>query len=157
MELLQISEIGENVVIEYGASIGEDGFRYERQKDGTLQELPHKFGIIIKDNVRIRTGVVVDNGRWRDTVIGEGTKIDCQAHISHNVIIGKNCMIHNNVNLCGSVEIGDNCEILPLSNIHPHVKICDDVIIGDGSIVRKDIIQAGTYVYAGNGKMRKIK
>lgn len=148
---------GSDVEIEEGAIIGEKGFRYNKQEDGTLKELPHWNGIDIGDNVRIRTGCVIDQGRYRDTVIGDGTKIDVNSHIAHNAIIGKNCLIHAFVNICGSVEIGDRCEIFPFCNIQPLVKICNDVTIGDGSIVRENIIESGTYVYAGNGKMRKIK
>ena len=141
--------------ISESSRIGQDGFRYNRV-NGVLIEIPHEFNIKLGDDLRIGEFVTIDKGRWRDTEIGNNTKIDHYAHIAHNVIIGESCLIHAFVNICGSVEIGNRCEIFPHCNIQPHVKICDDVIIGDGSIVRNDITEKGTYVYAGNGKMRKI-
>lgn len=137
------------------ARIGQDGFRYNRE-EGKLVELPHEFDVILGDDLRIGEFVTIDKGRWRDTVVKDNTKIDHYAHIAHNVIIGESCLIHAFVNVCGSVEIGNRCEIFPHCNIQPHVKICDDVTIGDGSIVRYDITEKGTYVYAGNGKMRRV-
>jgi len=132
--------MGKNVKIHGGAQIGFDGFRYNRKQDGSLEEIPHEFGVVIEDNVRIGSNVTIDSGRWRDTTIKEGSKIDNSAHIAHNVIIGKHNLIHAFVNLCGGVEIGDRCEIFPHANIQPHVKICDDVIIGDHAIIRKNIL-----------------
>ena len=49
--------------------------------------------------------------------------------------------------LGNKVYVGSNSTILPIS-------ICDDVVIGAGSVVTKDIIQPGTY--AGN-PARKLK
>jgi len=148
---------GKNVEIHEGAVIGENGFRYVRDPiTKELKELPHVFDVVLEDNVRVGANTTIDRGRWRDTVIGKGTKIDNQAHIGHNVIVGKNCLIHSFVELCGSCEIGDNCEIFGFTNIQPSVKICAGVIIGDGSIVRENITNSGTYVYRGSGQMKKI-
>jgi len=148
---------GNNVEIHPGAVIGENGFRYERDPiTKELKPLPHKFSVVLKDNVRVGANTCIDRGRWRDTVIGEGTKIDNLTHIGHNVIVGKNCLIHALVTLGGSCEIGDNCQIFSHTNIQPSVKICNDVIIGDGSIVRENITKSGTYVYSGHGKMREL-
>jgi len=148
---------GKNVEIQDGAVIGGTGFRYVRDPiTKELKELPHIFDVILEDNVRVGANTTIDRGRWRNTVIGRGTKIDNLTHIGHNVIVGKNCLIHALVTLCGSCEIGDNCQIFSHTNIQPSVKICNDVTIGDGSIVRENITECGTYVYKGNGKMKKI-
>jgi UDP-3-O-[3-hydroxymyristoyl] glucosamine N-acyltransferase len=150
-----VPTVGQNVKIEHGACIGQDGFRYDRNPiTGILTELPHKFGVIIEDNVRVGAGATIDRGRWRDTVIRRGTKIDNCAHVAHNAIIGEDCLIHAFVNICGSVEIGNRCEIFPHCNISPGVKICDDVIIGSNSFVKSDITEKGTYVGC---PVRKIK
>ena len=42
------------------------------------------------------------------TVIGEGTKIDGQVHIAHNVRIGKNCIIAGQSAVGGSSKLGSN-------------------------------------------------
>jgi UDP-3-O-[3-hydroxymyristoyl] glucosamine N-acyltransferase len=43
--------------------------------------------------VEIGAGATIDRGGSGDTVIGEGTKIDNQVHIAHNVVIGRPCII----------------------------------------------------------------
>lgn len=149
-------EIGKNVRIKSGTVIGGNGFGYTKNDEGHYIHREHSFKVIIGNDVDIGNNCTIDRGRWRDTEIGDGTKIDNQAHIAHNVIIGKDFLIHAHVNLCGSVEIGDGVEIYPLTNIHPGVKVCDGVTIGDGSIVREDINTPGTYVYGGHGQMRRL-
>lgn len=138
--------IGARVKIHEGAVIGEDGFRYNRLPSGRLEELPHDFGVIIEDDVRIGANATIDNGRWRNTLIKKGTKIDNSTHIAHNAIIGEHCLIHAFVNICGSVEIGDRCEVFPFVNISPGVKIYDDVTIGSNSFVKSNITEKGVYV-----------
>ena len=139
-----MTEWGENPVVKKGAVIGEDGFGYEK-KDGKWIFKDHKFSIKIGSDVRIGANCTIDRGRWRDTEIGDGTKIDNSAHIAHNVIVGKNCLIHAFVNLCGSCEIGDDCIIYPFCNIAPSVKISDNITVGSHSFVNKDLTESGTY------------
>ena len=138
-------KIGKNVVIQSGAVINDDGFGYEKV-DSKWKFKEHKFSVVIEDDVHIGSNCTIDRGRWRDTVIGSGTKIDNAAHIAHNVIIGKNCLIHAFVNICGSCEIGNDCEIFPLTNISPGVKISDNIIVGCNSFVDRDLVERGTYV-----------
>ena len=53
-------------------------------------------------------GTCIDRGSLRDTVIGEGTKIDNQVQIGHNVTIGRHCLLAAQIGLAGSLTIGDN-------------------------------------------------
>ena len=121
------------------ARIGQDGFRFNRDKTGKLIEIPHEFGVKLGDDLRVGEFVTIDRGRWRDTVIGDNTKIDHHAHIAHNVIIGKSCLIHNFVSIEGSVEVGDFSQIFPHCNISPQVKIGKNSIIASNSFVKDDV------------------
>jgi len=56
--------------------------------------------------------------------------------------------------ILGGAKIGNSCRIGTNSVIFPKVKICDNVVIGSGSIVRKDINESGTYV---GSPIRRIK
>ena len=58
------------------------------------------------------------------------------------------------VKIDGRVSLGDRCFVSAGAVIIDKVTICDDVIIGAGTIVIKDITEKGTYV--GN-PARKIK
>ena len=100
----------------------------------------------------------------KNCTIKERTKIQSHSFICELVSIGSDCFIGHGVmfindkftegrpaggkkNLWGEtlignkVYIGSNATILPIS-------ICDNVVIGAGSVVTKDINQSG--VYAGN-------
>ncbi len=125
-------------------SIGEDGFYWQRDKNGILQSKPHNFDIIIGDNVHIGSHVSIDNGRWRDTEIGEGTKIDDHSHISHNVIIGKHCLISVGVILLGSCEIGDYSNIWAGAIIHQGVKVGERCTVGAATYLRHNIVDDST-------------
>ena len=59
-----------------------------------------------------------------------------------------------NVALCGRVKIGSQVFIGAGASVLPGVNICDNVIIGAGSVVNKDITERGTYVGAPAKKIR---
>jgi acetyltransferase-like isoleucine patch superfamily enzyme len=56
--------------------------------------------VVIGSNVEIGANSCVDRGSWRDTVIGDDTKIDNLVQIGHNVTVGRGCL------LCGGVALG---------------------------------------------------
>jgi UDP-3-O-[3-hydroxymyristoyl] glucosamine N-acyltransferase len=67
--------IGDRVVIHAGAAIGQDGFGFAMGPGGHFK-VPQIGRVIIQDNVEIGANTTIDRGALRDTVIGEGTKID---------------------------------------------------------------------------------
>ena len=52
-------------------------------------KVPQVGRVIIQDDVEIGAGTTIDRGAIRDTMIGEGTKIDNLVQIGHNVVIGR--------------------------------------------------------------------
>ena len=94
------------MVIHPGARIGQDGFGYVPGAPGHTKIV--QIGrVIIQDDVEIGANTTIDRGSNRDTVIGEGTKIDNLVQIGHNVVIGRHCLIAGQVGISGSVTIGD--------------------------------------------------
>ena len=77
--------------------MGPDGHR----------KIPQIGRVIIQDDVEIGAGTSIDRGGLRDTVIGEGTKIDNQVQIGHNVVIGRHCVLVAQVGIAGSVVLED--------------------------------------------------
>ena len=138
-------KIGKGVWFGRNVSLGDVGFGFERDKEGNyiipLQRRAHDFGIEIQDNVEIGANTVIHRGRWRDTVIGEGSKIDALVHVAHNTVIGKNCLVVAGTVIGGSVTIGDNCFIGENVSIKQGVKIAHNVTIGMGAVVLNDITQ----------------
>lgn len=101
-----------------------------------------------------------------DVVIGNRTRVQSHSFICSCVNIGDDCFIGHGVmftndkfidrqlskdflptTLGNKVYVGSNATILP-------VNICDDVVIGAGAVVTRDITEPGTY--AGN-PARKLK
>ena len=76
--------IGDRVIVHPGAKIGQDGFGFVMGPTGHLK-VPQLGRVIIQDDVEIGAGTTIDRGAIRDTVIGEGTKIDNLVQVGHNV------------------------------------------------------------------------
>jgi acetyltransferase-like isoleucine patch superfamily enzyme len=120
------------------------------------------YGCTLQDNVFVGPFVEIQN----DVTIGERTRIQSHSFICSNTEIGSDCFIGHGVmfindkfvnrklskdflptTLGNKVYVGSNSTIMPIT-------ICDDVVIGAGSVVTKDITESGTY--AGN-PARKLK
>ncbi len=103
--------------------------------------------------------------------VGDRTKVQSHTFICEKVTIGDDCFIGHGVMFINdtfqdgkpaggdnskwkeaiverNVYIGSNATILP-------VKICNNVVIGAGAVVTRDIREPGTYV--GNPAMKIIK
>jgi UDP-3-O-[3-hydroxymyristoyl] glucosamine N-acyltransferase len=98
--------IGNRVIIHAGAAIGQDGFGFVVGSSGHTK-VPQIGRVIIQDDVEIGANSTIDRGAMRDTVIGEGTKIDNLVQIAHNVRIGRHCLIVAQAGISGSTELGD--------------------------------------------------
>src|SRR6059058_1462574 len=86
---IQCALLGNNVLIHPGCSIGQDGYGFVFfGPDGHLK-VPQTGRVLIQNDVEVGAGTTIDRGSLRDTVIGEGTKIDNQVQIGHNVTIGR--------------------------------------------------------------------
>lgn len=120
--------VGDRVVIHSGACIGQDGFGFIPGEDRHTKVV--QIGrVIIQDEVEIGANTTIDRGSNRDTVIGEGTKIDNLVQIGHNVVIGRNCLIAGHVGISGSVAIGDSVML------GGKVGVRDNVTIGRGAVL----------------------
>lgn len=86
-------------------------------------------GALIAANVTINAQVRIDDG-----VICNTNSI-----IEHECILKNFCHIAPSATLCGNVEVGMRSFVGANSVIKQGVKIGDDVIIGAGSVVLKDI------------------
>lgn len=87
----------------------------------------------------------IDRGSWRDTVIGDYSKIDNLVQIGHNVVIGQNCMLCGQVGIAGSVTMGDYVTLGGRVAVRDHVSIASKVRLAANSSVTKDIKEPGDY------------
>jgi UDP-3-O-[3-hydroxymyristoyl] glucosamine N-acyltransferase len=136
---IQYALIGNNVQIDPGCSIGQDGYGFiSIEPDGHLK-VPQTGRVLIQNGVEIGAGSTIDRGSLRDTVIGEGTKIDNQVQIGHNVSIGRHCLLAAQIGLAGSVTIGDNVALGAKVGIDNHLRIGDGAKVAAMSAVKHDI------------------
>jgi acetyltransferase-like isoleucine patch superfamily enzyme len=124
----------------------------------TVVQPVNLYGCSVGDNVFVGPFVEIQ----KNVTIGARTRVQSHSLICELVTIGEDCfvghgvMFTNDVFATGGpargdktlwkptwigsrVTIGSNATILP-------VRICDDVVIGAGAVVTRDIEKAGTYV-----------
>lgn len=132
----------------------------------TIVEPANVYGCELGDDVFVGPFVEIQ----KDTRIGARTRVQSHAFICELVTIGEDCFISHGAmfindafarggpargdktlwattTIGNRVSVGTNATILP-------VRICDDVVIGAGSVVTRDIDEPG--VYAGN-PARKLR
>ena len=130
--------IGNDTTILDGAIIGKKGFGFYADTKKNVR-YPHIGSVIIGNNVEIGCNNTIDRGSLSNTIIGDGSFLDNQVHIAHNVKIGKNCIITAQVGFAGSSSIGNKVLIGGQAGISGHLTVGDNVQIGGGSGVIKNI------------------
>ena len=130
--------IGDRVIIHPGAHIGQDGFGFALGPRGHLK-VPQVGRVIIQDDVEIGAGVTIDRGANRDTVIGEGAKIDNLVQIGHNVVIGRHAILVSQSGVSGSSVIGDFAALGGQAGIAGHLNIGPGAQVAAAAGVMTDI------------------
>jgi acetyltransferase-like isoleucine patch superfamily enzyme len=127
----------------------------------TIVEPVNLYGCTIGDDCFVGPFVEIQ----RDAVIGKRSRIQSHAFICELVTIGDDCFISHGAmfindifstggptakgrrDLWRSTKIGNKVSIGTNATILP-VTICDQVVIGAGAVVTKDVTEPG--IYAGN-------
>jgi UDP-3-O-[3-hydroxymyristoyl] glucosamine N-acyltransferase len=130
--------IGDRVVIHANAVIGADGFGY-RLQDGRQVKVPQLGNVEIGCDVEIGAGSTIDRGTFGATRIGDGTKIDNQVQVAHNVQIGRHNLLVSQVGVAGSVRTGDYVIVAGQAGLADHVNVGDGVVVGAKSGVFRDV------------------
>jgi UDP-3-O-[3-hydroxymyristoyl] glucosamine N-acyltransferase len=130
--------VGDRVIIHPGVRIGQDGFGFVMGASGHLK-VPQIGRVIIQDDVEIGAGTTIDRGGTRDTIIGEGTKIDNLVQIGHNVTIGRHCVIVAQTGISGSVLLEDFVVLGARVGVNNHVTIGEGAQIAAISVVHGDV------------------
>lgn len=146
--------IGNNSRIRSCASIGSDGFGFERLESGEIVRFPHLGRVIIGENVEIGSCTTIARGTLSNTIINDNVKIDNLVHIAHNVIIHSGAFVIACSEISGSVEVGKNAWISPNACINQKLKIGEGSLVGLGAVVTKNV--ESKVIVAGN-PARKIR
>ncbi|MGE3625110.1 MAG: UDP-3-O-(3-hydroxymyristoyl)glucosamine N-acyltransferase [Hyphomicrobiales bacterium] len=148
------SLLGDRVVIHSGASIGQDGFGFAMGPKGHLK-VPQIGRVIIQDDVEVGANTTIDRGALRDTIVGEGTKIDNLVQIGHNVAIGRHCVIVAGVCIAGSTTLQDFVVLGGRVAVAGHLTIGAGAQVAGASGVKDDIPPGETWGGAPAKPMRQ--
>jgi acetyltransferase-like isoleucine patch superfamily enzyme len=131
----------------------------------TVVEPANLYGCEIGDDCFIGPFVEIQ----KDVSIGARTRVQSHSFVCELVTIGADCVVAHGVMFINdlyrtggpargdraqwkSTRIGDRVSIGSNATVLP-VTICDDVVIGAGSVVTRDITEPG--IYAGNPARKK--
>lgn len=149
--------IGDRFIAQPGAVVGGDGFSFvtmepsdvEAIRDGLGQRAEinpqswtriHSLGSVrLGDDIELGSNSTIDRGTIRDTVVGNGCKVDNLAQIGHNVQIGQDCLICAQVGIAGSSRIGNNVVLGGQTGISDNIFVGDNVITGGATKVLSNI------------------
>lgn len=137
--------IGSNVTIMEGARIGKNCKIFPGAVISAIpQDLKYngeETFVKIGDNVTIREFATINRGTKAsfETIVNDNSLIMACAHIAHDCVVGKNCIIANAVLLAGHINIEDYAIVGGQTAVHQFCNVGAHVIISGGSLVRKDI------------------
>ena len=147
--------IGEEVTIGPNSIIGSDAFYFKKHTDGSFQKWRSGGRVIIEDRVDIGAGCTINKGVSGDTIIGAGSKLDCQIHLGHGVVIGKNCLLAAQVGIGGKTVLEDNVVLYGQVGVIQAVRIGKGAVVLAGAGVSKSLEGGKTYFGAPAEEMRE--
>lgn len=98
--------------------------------------------VVIAEGTLLAAGVIINPS----TKIGKGVILNTCCTIDHDNDIEDFVHISPGVNLAGTVKIGKRSWIGIGSIVKNDIKICEDVIVGAGANIIKNIRESGTYI-----------
>lgn len=136
--LMARTKVGNNVLVHPGVVLGADGFGFAQAAAG-LEKFPQVGRVVVEDDVEIGANTTIDRAALGETKIGQGTKIDNQVQIGHNVQIGKNTILVAQVGIAGSTTLGTNVILAGQVGVAGHLKIGDNCRVGAKSGVNRSL------------------
>lgn len=162
--------IGDGFICQPNAVIGADGFSYVTPKPGAIEEAKstgriselgktqgfvriNSLGsVVLGDRVEVGANCTIDRGTIADTEIGDGTKLDNQVQVGHNVKVGQNCLLCGQVGIAGSTVVGDRVVLGGQVGVADHLTIGSDVVVAGKSGISSNVPSGR--VMMGNPAMR---
>ena len=140
------TRIGDHVTIQAGTIIGTDAFYFQKSAEG-YRKWRSGGRVVVQDHVDIGAGCTINRGVSGDTVIGAGTKIDCQVHVGHGAVIGQRCLLAAQVGIGGKAILEDEVTLYGQVGVAARVRIGKGAVVSAKSGVSKNL--EGGQVYFG--------
>ena len=120
---ISYAQLAAKVSIQSNTTVGEEGFGFAVDEGGRFFSIPHLGKVSIGEDSQIAAGCSIVRGSMKDTIIGDGCRIDAQVQIAHNVVLGQGVIISAQVGISGSTRIDDFARIGGQSGIMGHLHI----------------------------------
>jgi UDP-3-O-[3-hydroxymyristoyl] glucosamine N-acyltransferase len=136
--------IGKSCLFHAGAVIGADGFGFANDK-GEWVKIPQMGRVIIGNQVEVGANACIDRGALKDTLIGDGVKLDNLCHIAHNVELGKNVAMAAYAGVAGSTKVGDYSTFSGRATILGHLSIAAGTHVTACSVINRSNKEPGVF------------
>jgi UDP-N-acetylglucosamine acyltransferase len=131
--VLEGARIGKNCKIFPGAVISANPQDLKYDGEETTTEIGD--GTTIRECCTINRGT---NDKFT-TKVGDNCLLMAYTHVTHDVIMGNNCIIANSANIAGHVVIEDFVVIEGVVAVQQFVRIGRHAFLAGGSLVRKNV------------------
>ncbi len=98
-------------------------------------------GVIGEGSIIMANSVLTYQNR-----LGRHVHFNVQTFLAHNSVVGDFSTTAPGVMIMGDCRIGNRVYLGVMASVKQKVSICDDVTIGMGTVVLKDINEPGTYI-----------
>ncbi|EJP1647588.1 UDP-N-acetylbacillosamine N-acetyltransferase [Campylobacter lari] len=148
-----------DVFIAIGAnSIREKLFKKIKNDGFKLVNLIHKSAIISPsasledEGILIMPNVVIN----AKASIKKGVILNTACVIEHECFVDEFSHVSVGAKLTGDVKIGKRCFLGVNSSIIPCINLCDDVVLGAGGVITKNISSKGIYAGVPAKKIKEV-
>ena len=139
--------IGDDCILKAGCVIGSDGQGFAQDEHFHHHRIPQTGRVVIGNKVVIGSVTTIDRATYTATKVHDGSIIDAQCHLAHNVIIEEDCILVAQTGIAGSSHFGKRVIASGQTGILDHVHIPDDTMLLHRAGVHSSIKESGVYAY----------
>jgi len=139
--------IGDDCILKAGCVIGSDGQGFAQDADFHHHRIPQTGRVVVGNKVVIGSVTTIDRATYTETKVHDGTIIDAQCHLAHNVVIEEDCILVAQTGIAGSSHFGKRVVASGQTGVLDHVNIPDDTMLLHRAGVHSSIKESGIYAY----------
>ncbi|MCF8085259.1 MAG: UDP-3-O-(3-hydroxymyristoyl)glucosamine N-acyltransferase [Desulfohalobiaceae bacterium] len=136
--LMHGTQLGDRVTLHSGVVLGSDGFGFAQSETGP-EKVPQMGRVVVESDVEIGANSTVDRGTLGETRVGQGSKIDNQVQLGHNVTLGRNVIVVAQVGIAGSTTVEDNVVLAGQVGVSGHLTIGSGSRVGAKTGIHRNV------------------
>lgn len=139
--------IGEDCILKAGCIIGSDGQGFAQDEHFHHHRIPQTGRVLIGNKVVIGSVTTIDRATYTETRVDDGSIVDAQCHLAHNVVIEEDCILVAQTGIAGSSHFGKRVVASGQTGVLDHVYVPDDTMLLHRAGVHSSIKKSGLYAY----------